>query len=104
MPAAEAPDIALHATLLIGALDAREAERALEPVVRAQRHEPIRLDPPPALQHTHDPPTSNCRSAGRRIRRHATPARGRGPPGTPAASHPGTPSRTRRPSSTRASG
>ena len=54
MAAAEPADLALHAALLVAALDARLAEEAVEPVVRPQRDEPFRLDPVAALQHLGD--------------------------------------------------
>ena len=38
----------------MSALNAGQAERAVKPVMRAQRHKPIRLDPTTAPQHPHD--------------------------------------------------
>ena len=49
--AAEAADFALHATLLVRPFEARGRELRREQVVRAQRDEPVGLDPPAALQH-----------------------------------------------------
>ena len=54
MPAPEAADLALHAALLVGALDARAAEERVEPVVAAQRGEPFRLRAIAALEDPHD--------------------------------------------------
>ena len=51
--AAEAPDLALHAALLVRALDAGLAEEAVEAVVRAQRREAVALDAVAAAQHAH---------------------------------------------------
>ena len=48
MIAAEAPDLALDAALLVRALDARRGELRAEQVVRAQRDEPVGLDAPPS--------------------------------------------------------
>ena len=48
--AAEAPDLALDATLLVRALDARRGELRHEQVVRAQRDEPVGLHAPPSLE------------------------------------------------------
>lgn len=67
VPTAEPPDIALHATLLMSPLLARETERTLEPVVRAQRHEPVRLNPPAALQHPRDRSFGAGRDSGARF-------------------------------------
>ncbi len=49
--AAVAPDLALNAALLMRPRDSRGREDRVEQVVRAQRDEPIRLDPPAAAQH-----------------------------------------------------
>ena len=65
MAAAEAADLALDAALLVRALDARRRELRLEQVVRAQRDEPVGLDPPAALQHLLDRRASGCRSGSR---------------------------------------
>ena len=62
MAAAEPADLALHAALLVAALDAGLTEEAVEAVVRPQRDEPFRLDPVAALQHLRRPPPSSCRS------------------------------------------
>lgn len=50
MVAAEAPHLALHAALLVGALLAGLAEEGLVEVVGAQRHEAVGFDPPAAAQ------------------------------------------------------
>src|SRR3954463_3539574 len=55
MAAPEAPDpVALDAALLVRAALAALAERGLEHVVRAQRHEAIGLHPPATLEHLRD--------------------------------------------------
>lgn len=46
----EAADIVLDAALLVSALFAWDAEERVEPVVRAERDEPVGLDPITALQ------------------------------------------------------
>jgi hypothetical protein len=45
VPAAEPADLALHPALLVRALDAGPAVERVEPVVRAQRDEPLVLEP-----------------------------------------------------------
>lgn len=50
MVAAEPANLAFNAALLMGAVLARLAEPRVEPVVRPQRNEPVRLDPIPALE------------------------------------------------------
>ncbi len=49
--AAKAPDLTLHAALLMGALLAAAGELRGEQVVGAQRHEAVRLHPAAAFQH-----------------------------------------------------
>ena len=51
MSASETADLTLDAAFLVGAADARLAEERLEPVVRTQRGEPVRLDAVATLQH-----------------------------------------------------
>ena len=53
MAAAEPADLAFHAAFLMGAGDAGPAEERVEPVMRAQRHEPFRLGAVAALEHAH---------------------------------------------------
>ena len=48
---AEPSDLAFHASLLMGALDAGQAEEGLEAVVAAHGDEPVGLDPTPPLHH-----------------------------------------------------
>ena len=51
--ATEAADLTFHATLLMGAGDTGLAEERVEPVVRAERHEPFRLGAVATLEHAH---------------------------------------------------
>ena len=51
---AEPPDLAFHATLLVGALDAGQTEEGLEAVVAAHGDESVGLDPTSALHHPDD--------------------------------------------------
>ena len=54
MIASKAADLAFDAALLVRPHDARRRELRLEQVVRAQRDEPVGLDPPAATQHLLD--------------------------------------------------
>ena len=51
--ATEPADLAFDTAFLMGAGDAGPAEERVEPVVRAQRHEPFRLGAVAALEHSH---------------------------------------------------
>ena len=52
--ASEPSDLTFHAAFLVRAADAGQAEEAVEPVMRPQRDESVRLEPVTTLQHPHD--------------------------------------------------
>jgi hypothetical protein len=51
--ATEPADFAFDATFLVCAVDTRRAEERVEPIMRSQRDEPVRLGAVAALQHAH---------------------------------------------------
>ena len=83
---------------------ARPRERRLVQVVRAQRDEPVLLDPAAAAQHLLDRRAQVVVADQREHAAEEARTPPRAPPGTPAASAARTRSRTPRPSSRRASG
>src|ERR1039457_6026916 len=54
MASSEPSDLSVDATFLMSTLDTGHAEEAVEPVVRPERHEPVRLHSASSLQHLCD--------------------------------------------------